>query len=219
MVGVIALTVRPWFSETHHASAGRVRSGGASTLLNRNSILLAILSVIDGLSMYGFLGMYPTFLRESLHYPPKAAGFVMSFFGLGALASIAGGWIGDRFSPRPVLSGAFLSISVLGYLFFLDAPTPLMREMLTFIYGVIGSAVLYVNLAGYHVKALQGHLASRGSGLFVTTLYAASAFAGYSIGGLATRGGWVVASELQMSLLCLVGAILAFALRPDQMSI
>ena len=119
------------------------------------------------------------------------AGFVLSFFGVGALTSIGGGWIGDKFSPRVVLSSAYLGIAVLGYLFFLQSPSPLMREILTFIYGVVGSAVLYVNLAGYHVKAVRGHLASRGSGLFVTSLYGAAAFAGYAIGALASRGrGW-----------------------------
>ena len=87
---------------------------------------------------------------------------------MGALTLIGGGWIGDKFSPRVVLSSAYLGIAVLGYLFFLPSPSPLMREILTFIYGVVGSAVLYVNLAGYHVKAVRGHLASRGSGLFVT---------------------------------------------------
>jgi DHA1 family inner membrane transport protein len=219
LVGLILVGVRPWFSETQHSSGSRARTGGASTLLNRNSILLAILSIIHGLSMYGFLGMYPTFLRESLHYTPKAAGFVVSFFGVGALVSIAGGWIGDRFSPRLVLSASFAGITVLGYLFFLQQPGMGTRELLAFIYGVIGSAVLYVNLAGYHVKAVQGNLTGRGSGLFVTSLYGAAAFGGYMIGALATKGGWMHAAEVQMCLLCLIGAILAFALHPEEMSL
>src|SRR3546814_16089782 len=69
---------------------------------------------ICGMSLYGFVGMYPTFLRESLQYSPPSAGFVMSFFGLGALASIGGGWVGDRYSPRVVMVGAFLCQSALG---------------------------------------------------------------------------------------------------------
>jgi MFS transporter, DHA1 family, inner membrane transport protein len=219
LAGLILVSVRPWFSETQHSAASRARTGGAPTLLNRNSILLAILSIIHGLSMYGFLGMYPTFLRESLHYTPKAAGFVVSFFGVGALASIGGGWIGDRFSPRLVLGTSFAGITILGYLFFLQAPGMGTRELLTFIYGVIGSAVLYVNLAGYHVKAVQGNLAGRGSGLFVTSLYGAAAFGGYLIGALATKDGWMHAAEVQICLLCLIGAILAFALHPEQMSL
>jgi MFS transporter, DHA1 family, inner membrane transport protein len=218
-IGAILLIVRGWFTETHHVSQARGNASGAETLLNRNSILLTLLSIIHGLSMYGFLGMYPTFLRESLHYAPREAGFVMSFFGLGALASIIGGWVGDRFPPRLVLSAAFFCIAILGYLFFQPAASALTREILTCIYGVVGSAVLYVNLAAYHVKTLRSTLANRGSGMFVTSLYGAAAFGGYAIGALVSHGGWLFAGETQMSLLCLIGGILALALRPDQMAL
>jgi DHA1 family inner membrane transport protein len=219
LVLIIALTVRPWFSETKTVTAKRDDTRGAVSLMNRNSILLTVLNIIHGLSMYAFLGMYALFLRESLHYTPKAAGFVVSFFGVGALTSIAGGWIGDKFSPRVVLSGAYLGIAILGYLFFLPSPSPLTREILTFIYGVVGSAVLYVNLAGYHVKAVRGGLASRGSGLFVTTLYGASAFAGYAFGALVARSSWMTAAELQISFLCVIGAILSLAIKPEEMAL
>jgi DHA1 family inner membrane transport protein len=219
MVVLIAVSVRPWFSETRRAAEVKADSGGAANLANRNTVILTILSIIHGLSMYGFLGLYPTFLRETLHYSPANAGKVIGFFGVGALASIAGGWIGDRYSPRLVLSGSLLSTSVLGYLFFQESPSMLTREILTCIYGVTGSAVLYVNLAGYHVKALRTSLSSRGSGMFVTSLYAGAAFGGYLLGGIAARGGWLLAGEIQMSLLCLVGAVLALALRPSEMSL
>src|SRR5581483_1421511 len=112
MVLLIALSVRGWFSETPSTSTKRDDTRGATSLLNRNSILLTVLNIIHGLSMYGFLGMYPTFLRESLHYSPKMAGFVVSFFGVGALTSNAGGWIGDKFSPRVVLSSAYVGIAI-----------------------------------------------------------------------------------------------------------
>jgi MFS family permease len=218
MAGVIAVTVRPWFSETKRAADIRVDNRGASTLLNRNTVILTVLSMIHGLSMYGFLGMYPTFLRENLHYSPQLAGTVISFFGLGALLSMPGGWLGDRFSPRVVLSGSYVCIAVLGYLFFQEAASAHTREILTFIYGVVGSSVLYVNLAGYHVKTLRSRLASRGSGMFVTTLYGAAAFGGYLIGALASHASWLVAAEIEMSLLCAVGAVLALALRPSEMN-
>jgi nitrate/nitrite transporter NarK len=163
--------------------------------------------------------MYPTFLRESLHYTPKAAGLVMSFFGLGALASIIGGWIGDHFSPSLVLSTSFFCVAILGYLLFQPSATVVMREILTLLYGVIGSALLYVNLAAYHVKTLRSSLANRGSGMFVTSFYGPAAFGGYSIGAIAAHGGWLVAGEFQISLLCVVGGLLALALRPEQMAL
>ncbi len=219
MVLVIAATVRPWFSETRRAAETKVDRGGAATLANRNTVILTILSIIHGISMYGFLGLYPTFLREILHYSPSDAGTVIGFFGVGALASIPCGWIGDRYSPRFVLSGALLSVAILGSLFFRESPSLLTREILTCIYGVTGSAGLYVNLAGYHVKALRTSLSSQGSGMFVTSLYGGAAFGGYILGAIATRSGWLIAGEIEMTLLCAVGAVLALALRPSEMSI
>ena len=144
---------------------------------------------------------------------------MIGFFGIGALASIFGGWLGDRLSPQLVLSGSLLSIAVLGYLFFQPSLSMVMREALTCIYGVTGSAILYVNLAGYHVKALRRSLSSRGSGMFVTSLYGGAAFGGYLLGALATSYGWLRASEIEMSLLCVIGAMLALAIRPSEMSL
>jgi MFS transporter, DHA1 family, inner membrane transport protein len=218
MIAIIAVSVRSWFSETRGAASGRVTAGGAESLWNRNSVLLTILSVIHGLSMYGFLGGYASFLQENLHYTPTRAGVVVGFFALGALASIAGGWLGDRFSPRMVLSAAYVCIAVLGYLFFQMTPSPVTREILTCLYGVVGSAILYVSLAAYHVRSLRSTLASKGSGMFVTSLYGGAAFGGYLIRALATHGGWLFAGVIQMSLLCAVGAVLALALRPSEMT-
>jgi ABC-type phosphate transport system auxiliary subunit len=35
---------------------------------------------------------------------------------------------------------------------------------------------------------------------------------------LASHGGWLFAGAIQMSLLCVVGAVLALALRPSEMN-
>ena len=219
MIVLIALLVRPWFSETRRAAVAKAGSGGADTLMNRNTILLTALSVVEGLALYSFLGMYTTYLRVELQYDPATAIPIMKYFGLGALLSIFGGWLGDRLSPRVVMGGGFLLSALLGYLLYQPDASVAMRNFLTFSYGVVASAVLYVNLAGYHVKALRGHLASRGSGMFVTTLYASSALAGYLMGELVSNFGWLLAGELQMSLLCMIGAALSLALRPSEMSL
>lgn len=218
MIGTIAVVVQRWFSETHRAAQARTAQGGASSLMNRNSALLTAISLIYGLVLYGFLGMYPTFLREGLRYTPASAGSIMSFFGLGALLSIAGGWLGDRFSPRSVLSGAFVTTAMLGYLFVHGSPDAKVQALLAFAYGVVGSAILYVNLAGYHVKAVQTNLASRGSGMFVTSLYSSSALAGYLMGWFANTSGWQLAFGVQISLFSLAAAGLSLALRPKSMA-
>lgn len=219
MIAVIVATVRSWFSETRGTGQAKTSgAGGALSLWNRNTMLLTILSVIHGLSMYGFLGGYASFLQENLHYTPTGAGVVVGFFAIGALTSIAGGWVGDRFSPRIVLSAAFVCIAVLGYLFFQLGPSLVTREILTCLYGIVGSAILYVSLAAYHVRSLRSTLSSKGSGMFVTSLYGGAAFGGYLIRALAAQGGWLFAGVVQMSVLCVVGAILALAVRPSEMN-
>jgi len=219
MIAVIAASVRPWFSETHRAAGAQADLRGSSALRNRNTIILTALSVIAGLVLYGFTGMYTTYLREALHYAPKDAGFVQSFYGAGALLSIFGGWLGDRFSPRFVLSTSFFCIACLGYLCFHGSAAIAPRAILTCAYGAIGSGTIYVNLAAYHVKAVRSSLSSRASGMFVTSLYAAGAGAGYLMGGIASHTSWPTAGALQISLLSVLAGTLALTLQPDQMSL
>jgi MFS family permease len=219
MIVLIALTVRPWFSETHRVVTVGTSHQGAETLLNRNTIILTLLSVIGGLVLFGFTGMYATFLREGIHYTPQLAGLVASLYGVGALASLAGGWFGDRFSPRLVLSTAFFVIAVVGYLCFHSSGAIVPQAIFTCAYGVIGSGIIYVNLAAYHVKAVQTNLASRASGMFVTSLYLSAAGAGYLMGAIASGPGWATAGLLQISLLSVIAGGLALGLRPDQMDL
>ncbi len=218
VMAVIAVSVNRSFTERDSAPAAHGDGGGAATLGNRNTILLTVMSLLGGLVIYGYLGMYPTFLREGLGYSPTTAGSVMSLYGLGALASIGGGWIGDRGSPRLVLSATFVVAAVLGYLLFNGSGAYYWQAMLSFAWGVVVSGVIYVNLAGYHVKAVRRHLASRASGVFVTSLYLSAAIAGYLMGWIANRAGWADAGAIQISLLSLAAAGLALALRPEQMS-
>jgi DHA1 family inner membrane transport protein len=219
LLAVIALVVRPWFTETQGDQQNRANLTGAATLLNRNTVLLTFLSLVGGLVMYGYLGMYPTFLREALKYSPRMAGTVMSAYGLGALASIGGGWLGDRFSPRLLLSVAFFCTAGLGYLLFHGSGTFAAQAILSFFWGLVAAGVLYVNLAACHVKAVRSNLSGRASGIFVTSLYGSAALAGYLMGLIAGYTGWARAEEVQLSLLSLVGVALALALRSDQMSL
>ena len=104
MMVLIAAVVRPGLSETNSVKKpdSGISAGGASTLNNRNTIVLAILSVIFGLALYGYLGMYPTFLREQLHYAPADAGRVMSIYGLGVLVSLPGSlWLAFKTGSTP----------------------------------------------------------------------------------------------------------------------
>jgi DHA1 family inner membrane transport protein len=219
---LIALLVRRSFTETRGEKQGDLQGSndlrGAAGLANRNTMLLTLMSLIGGLVIYGYLGMYPTFLREALHYTPASAGAVVGVFGLGALGSVAGGWLGDRSSPRRVLSAAFLCAAALGYLLFHTSAFAI-QVGLSFAWGVIVSGTIYVNLASYHIKSVRSNLANRTSGIFVTSLYGSAAFGGYLMGWIVGQSGWVIAGEIQLTALSLLGAGLALALQPAAMSL
>jgi MFS family permease len=216
-IAVIAITVSPWFTETQGRADSRAGEGGAASLANRNTILLTVICFITGLMVYGYLGMYPTFLREYLHFSPRDAGMVMSMYGIGALASILCGWLGDRFSPRIVLAIAFLGTAQVGYLFFHEIRSVTGQALLSLFWGMLASGTLVVNLGAYHVRAVRGGLANQATGLFVTSFYGSAVVAGYTIGWIANRTSWVVAGEIQFCLGAIVALALVLALRPGDM--
>lgn len=209
---IVWLAVRPWFSEKLGTREEVRASRGSPVLLNRNTVILTLLSILGGLIIYGYLGLYPTFLREALKYAPERTGSVMGIYGLGVLASIFGGWLGDKFSPRAVLGSAFLIAAVLGYLLFHGITNFALQSTMSFVWGLIVSGTIYVNIAGYHVKTVQAELSSRASGLFVTSLYGAAAVAGYILGYLASSFGWAIAADIQITAVSIAGAVLALGL-------
>ena len=220
MMVLIAAVVRPQLSETNTAKrqdAG-IAAGGATSLKNLNTVVLAILSILFGLALYGYLGMYPTFLREQLHYAPADAGRVMSIYGLGVLVSLFTGWLGDRFSPRLVLGLSFLLASAVAALLFNGPADFATQAALSFVLGATFSGTIFVNLAAYHVKSVTANLAGRASGLFVTCVYGSATITGYVIGWIVGLAGWTVAGNIQLVLLCLAGAAIALLLRGDLMA-
>jgi len=94
----IMIFVRPWFSEVVPEAKHLVDSGGADTLKNRNTIILAIMSGAYGMVIYGFLGTFPSYMRGVLELPAADVGQIMLWFGVGGLTSYYGGKLGDKFS-------------------------------------------------------------------------------------------------------------------------
>lgn len=219
MMALVPLFVRNSVSEAAASAAPRaITLGGADTLLNRNTVLLLLLSGISGLSIFGFLGMYPTYLRGQLHFSASDAGAIMSIYGLGVLVSVGGGLLGDRFPIRPVLALSFVAAAVIGWLLFNGPAAFTLQAALAFAFGVVFSGAIYVNLAAGHVKAVRDSLSGQASGLFVTAFYAAASVAGYAIGWMANTFGWAIAGDMQLCLASLAGAVLAIGLRPEMMA-
>ena len=62
-MALIAVTVSKRMTENASAGNASADTRGADTMWNRNTVLLTAMSCIGGLCIYGYLGMYPTFLR------------------------------------------------------------------------------------------------------------------------------------------------------------
>jgi predicted MFS family arabinose efflux permease len=214
----IVIFVRPWFSEVAPAAKHLVDSGGSETLKNRNTILLAIMSGLYGMVIYGFLGTYPTFILTSLELTHAEMGAIMMWFGVGSLTSYYGGKLGDKFSSKSVLFTCSLVLGVVTLFLFKPDQSILTYKVVATLVGVFGAAIVYTNLAGGHVKSLKRTLTSKGSGMFVTSVYGGAAMGGYTMGLLVDNYNWAFAGQIQISLLCMVIAILALGLRQSEFS-
>ncbi len=215
---VIALTVRPWFSETKVAAKHLEDTGGAETLKNHNTIIFVVLSALYGVIIYGFLGLYPTFMVDVLSLEHSDVGGVMKFFGLGSLLAFFGGKLGDRYPTKIVLSSSSLVMMVLGYFLYLPDLSMGMYKFMAFMVGVFGASIVYTNLAGGHIKSLRRTLTSKGSSMFVTSIYGGAALGGFLMGELIHNYGWEIAGLVQISLLSLISAILVQFVRPGEFS-
>ena len=218
---VVILAVVPKLF-TERAEESRPGSPSAdrmpARLINRNVVLGAIAAVVVGLSMYGYIGLYPTFLREQLGFSPEAAGFAASMFGLGALMGIPAGYLGDRFNQRWVITIALACGMGVGYLLFNVARDAITQDVLSFLEGTFGSGFLFVNVYSFVQRSVRPALIGRASGLFVASLYLPSALAGYLFALLVGQVGWGGAAIGQMVLLPIVGIVAMFLVDESRIS-
>ena len=96
---LIVPLVKPWFSEARPQPDPAANRAGApadpalDSLWPRTPLMLAVATAFAGLSIYGYLGLYPTYLRDALGFTPKQAAGAVSFYGLGPCCRCwAAGW-------------------------------------------------------------------------------------------------------------------------------
>ena len=210
-VVLIAVLVRRTFTERVEDTGdkGVVKSFDhvPAALYNRNIRLLALVAVVVGLAMYGYLGLYPTFLREHLHFSTQQAGFAASMFGLGALVGIPAGWLGDRFNQRNVMIAALVAGSGVGWLLFNGPTTPGAQNLLSFAEGALASGFMFVNIYSSMQRAVRPALIGRASGLYVASFYIPAALAGYAFSELVGNLSWGAAGLWQLTVLPYVAVV------------
>ena len=187
-------------------------------LCNRNTVLLSLAAVAVGISMYGYIGLYPTYLVSQLHLSSGQASVAASMFGLGALLGIPAGWLGDRLDPRKVMIVALLVGCVVGYLLFNGPTTEGSQCVLSFAEGAVASGFLFVNIYSAMQRSVRPRMVGRVSGLYVAAFYIPAAFAGYLFSALVGASGWGGAGVWQLVALPLIGLAALLFVDIGQMS-
>jgi MFS family permease len=211
----ILLFVKPWFTEVQAAqqdAGAEGEAGLADTIWARTPLTLSVATVFAGLAIYGYLGLYPTYLREALGFTPKEAGLAVSFYGFGALLSLLGGWLGDRYDYRKLLVVSLLVSALTGGILFGGlGPSLALHILFSFVFGAAISGMVYANLSAGIIKSVKREKASTASGLFVASLYIPAAFAGYLLGLLKEGFGWSTAGIVQVAGCALLSALFSLA--------
>lgn len=216
---IILLTVNKAYTEAKDTGREQPGAGDDSsplpgTLLNRTTVFLCLACAAGGLSLYSYLGLYPTFLQSHLGLSVNDSGLAASMFGIGSLvASIPSGYLGDRFGNRIIVQVSFLCAIVVAALMFMVATSTAEQTVLSFLEGAFGSGFVYVNLYAALQRSIHPSLVGRASGAFVTFFYLPSAVAGYLFAQLVNATGWAGAAVVQLMCFPLVGAILMIFVR------
>ena len=216
MMAIVALAVRPWFSESkaneEQANVGhgnRVDSGDSETIWNARSIALALAAVCAGVAVFGLAGLYPTYLRGALGFTPQQAALVMSAIGVGGFIAPLGGWLGDRLGYQKVLMIALPLAAVSGGCAFTELNrSVILHSLAAGIFGIAVLSLLYANMSAIIIDSLGPAKTAQTSGLFIASYYIPAAFAGYLLGELKEMSNWTTAGILQTSGFALIAMIL-----------
>jgi MFS family permease len=173
-------------------------------VVNRNTIVIALVAITGGIAGFGYLGLYPTFLRTELGFSVEEAGAAASMFGAGALMGLLCGYLADRINQKWLSIASLAALGFVGYALFNLVSTPFWQDAFSFLEGTVQSGFFYVNNYSLIQRSVRSNLTGRASGLFVTCIYLPAAFSGYIFAALVGWLGWHRAALVQMSLLLLI---------------
>jgi MFS family permease len=211
VVGLVGAVVTLFISKRFTEQVGLVTENDFAneqhipdSLINRNTVLLAIASICCGLANFAYLGLYPTFLESMLHFTKPETAAAASMYGVGALMAIPFGFLADRVSQKYLHIFALLLTAASGYAIFNVATTLELQEALSFVMGMAVSGIIYVNGYSLMQRTVRAKIAGRASGLFVCVFYMAAACSGYIFAELKGAYGWgngaLIIETLQMGV-------------------
>ena len=215
-MAVVALCVRPWFSESkaneENAARGRddrVDADAGATIWNATTITLGIAAVCAGVAVFGFSGLYPTYLRSALGFSPQQAAWVMSAIGIGGFFAPVGGWLGDRLRYQKVLIAALPLAALSGGISFTELDRSVtLHAVAAVVFGIAVLSLLYANMSAIIINSVGPAKTAQTAGLFIASYYIPAAFAGYTLAQLKEATNWTTSGVLQTSGFALIATIL-----------
>jgi MFS family permease len=168
---------------------------------NRNTMLLAVAAVGGGLAFYGFIGLYPTYLRTVLHFSAGQAAVATSLIGAGAALSLPTGWLGDRIDPRKLLLVTYAGVAVSALLLFNGPDTPAWHYTFSFVLAGFLAGSMFTNVNSTMNRSVRPTQSGRAAGLFIATYYTAAAVSGLLFAQLVAQLGWRGAALVQLTVL------------------
>jgi MFS family permease len=188
---------------------------GSNRLFNRTMVCAAVTAAGAGFALNAFLGLYPTFLRESQGFTRGQASLTASMFGIGALGALVGGQLADRVSQRILNVVGLLAMMSNGIVIF-TIPAPQGVEMaLAFLMGVAFTGVVYTNTSTLMQRSVVPSLVGRAQGVFLASLYVPASISGYLFASAVDGLGWAAAGALIIGVPCAVGLIGMAVLGPQ----
>jgi MFS family permease len=187
------------------------------SLYNRNVIGFGLACAAGGLAIYGYLGLYPTFLVEQLGFGSGQVAKAMSMFGFGAMMALPAGWLGDRMNQKWLLVAALAGFALTAYLTYHTTTSASGQYALAFLMGALGSGVIFVNSCTAMQRSVRPERVARGQGMFMLAYYVPAAFSGLLFARLVNASDWGGASVLQLSLVPILGLLAVLMVDSRQM--
>jgi len=181
--------------------------GGAVRFFNRRVICCTIATVAAGFTIYGYLGLYPTYLRETHGFASDQVALAAGMFGLGALTAVFCGFFADRFDQRLVNVAGFAAIAGCGAGIFVFGKTYPAQLVFSLLLGVAFTGVVYTNTSALIQRSVPSAKVGRATGLFVAAMYIPASFSGYFFAATKSGFGWQTAGVIQLCAIPVVGLV------------
>lgn len=185
---------------------------------NRNLVLSGASAVLWGFCLYGFIGLYSTYLISGLHYAPMVVGATFGMFGIGAMLSgVPAGWVSDRLSHRWAAIVAWAALAIVWYLMYNVAFDQVSQKVLTFLVGMFASGFLHANGLTLVQRSVRPQFVGRATGYYSACAYLAASVAGFVFAQLVGQFGWGGAGFVQLTLFPVLGVIALFLMKDGEL--